>query len=808
MKRQLFKHMALCISALLLLGVAALTTTPVMAASTTIYLAPSNNIYTTNTANVGTLFNVSVWVSNAPDLGGANIKMYFNDSIINVTQWSAPMSNSSYIFYGLSGGSTALPSPPDPGYKHLSAGRGSVEVAVAKGELPPRAPWGHSGLICIFEFNITAVPAAPGTMLNCSLNINSPGTFLLDPTGSNIPGVILQDGYYEISKPGLPPPTFTLTIAASAGGSTNPAPGLYSYSQGSIVSVQANPNIGYYLDHWELDTANVGSANPYSVTMDGNHTLNALFQSTQSSMTVDPPVIRDLTMGPSSTFYVNITLAKVSNLAICTFNLTYDPQVLNWIGIQLFRVEGQYPLANLVIHNTGSVWVNLNYSTPINADPPVPMVQMHFHVNAYGITPLNLTDIQLTDSDGNPITCTGYNGLFQNIIRDVAVTNVVPTASWVYQGFSDNINVTAANLGNVSETFDVSAWYNTSLIGTVTITSLAPNAQTTVTIPWDTTGVPQGNYTITGTASTVPYETNTTNNVYVDGIVQVLTVVHDVAITNVVPEYSWIYQSWPDNISVTAANLGNLSETFDVTAYYNGNTIGTITVLSLASNSSTILTFNWNTTGLAEDNYSIAAYASPVPYEYNLTNNYLADGKVQVFTHIRDVAITGIALGNTWVYQGWLTNITVTASNVGVITESFNVTCYYDGSAIGTYNVINLTSSSSLNITFNWNTTTATPNQTYTISAQASIVPYEYNTTNNILVDGTVQVRIVGDVNGDGSVNLKDLYAVQLAFGSYGPNYLYPGSPPSANWNPYADINNDNVVNLKDVYLVEMNFGA
>jgi hypothetical protein len=54
------------------------------------------------------------------------------------------------------------------------------------------------------------------------------------------------------------------------------------------------------------------------------------------------------------------------------------------------------------------------------------------------------------------------------------------------------------------------------------------------------------------------------------------------------------------------------------------------------------------------------------------------------------------------------------------------------------------------------------------------------------------------DVNGDGIINLKDVYAVALAFGS---------SPGDPNWNPLCDFNQDGVVNLKDYYPVCMHFG-
>jgi hypothetical protein len=74
-------------------------------------------------------------------------------------------------------------------------------------------------------------------------------------------------------------PLYYLTITATAGGTTNPTPGKYPYGYGTEVSVLAIPSGGYIFDHWELDGIPVGSANPYSVTMDMNHTLHAVFRS-------------------------------------------------------------------------------------------------------------------------------------------------------------------------------------------------------------------------------------------------------------------------------------------------------------------------------------------------------------------------------------------------------------------------------------------------------------------------------------------------------------------------------------------------
>ena len=57
---------------------------------------------------------------------------------------------------------------------------------------------------------------------------------------------------------------------------------------------------------------------------------------------------------------------------------------------------------------------------------------------------------------------------------------------------------------------------------------------------------------------------------------------------------------------------------------------------------------------------------------------------------------------------------------------------------------------------------------------------------------------LVGDVNDDGIVDLKDVYEVSMALGSY---------PGHAKWNPQADISTDGCVNLLDVYIVASHFG-
>ncbi len=130
-------------------------------------------------------------------------------------------------------------------------------------------------------------------------------------------------------------------------------------------------------------------------------TLTVLPPLTGARIYVDPPEIVDLSMGPSSTFYINITVANVPEIATLGFNLTCDPQVLNCIGFDLFRVQGEYPRIDFTGNtSTGSTFMNLYYPVPVSAVSPVPVVSMHFHVDSYGVSLLNLTDTVLLDSIG------------------------------------------------------------------------------------------------------------------------------------------------------------------------------------------------------------------------------------------------------------------------------------------------------------------------------------------------------------------------------------------------------------------------
>ncbi|MGA3191936.1 MAG: PKD domain-containing protein [Candidatus Bathyarchaeia archaeon] len=95
---------------------------------------------------------------------------------------------------------------------------------------------------------------------------------------------------------------YTLTIQTTPGGSTSPPPGGYNYSPGSSVQVTAVPSTNYVLDYWSLDGANVGSANPYTVLMDKNHTLEAVFKSSPPIVVSISPMSSRVLLGQAVVF--------------------------------------------------------------------------------------------------------------------------------------------------------------------------------------------------------------------------------------------------------------------------------------------------------------------------------------------------------------------------------------------------------------------------------------------------------------------------------------------------------------------------
>jgi len=165
-----------------------------------------------------------------------------------------------------------------------------------------------------------------------------------------------------------------------------------------------------------------------------------------------------------------------------------------------------------------------------------------------------------------------------------------------------------------------------------------------------------------------------------------------------------------------------------------------------------------------------------------------------------DISIVSVEPSSTEVYVGQTVNITVTVQNEANSPKTFDVTCKYElegvEHTIGTQTINNLAPNAVTTLTFAWTTTDIT---VHTIKAEIPPLTGETDTADNALTSPTtVKVKMMGDVNGDNQVDIRDIAQAVLAFGSY-PNH--------PRWNPQADTNQDNKVDIRDLALMARNFG-
>ncbi len=155
----------------------------------------------------------------------------------------------------------------------------------------------------------------------------------------------------------------------------------------------------------------------------------------------------------------------------------------------------------------------------------------------------------------------------------------------------------------------------------------------------------------------------------------------------------------------------------------------------------------------------------------------------------------------------WVVYINVTVENQGDFYENFTVTIYYENATtqmyVGAKNVINLAPGTNMTLAFTWWTKGVTPctyNYTankyipYTLSANASVVEGETETEDNVYGGVPVVVRIPGDANGNGHVEVGDLALL-------GANW-YTQCYPSILYDWRADFNGDGCVKVGDLAIV------
>ena len=335
---------------------------------------------------------------------------------------------------------------------------------------------------------------------------------------------------------------------------------LYLLINGSIVASAMIPellvNSSYVLNYlWTPTVEGIYNVTAYAPPVhDEAITKNnvvmmsvQVFTVTGTYISIDPIqsiVIRD------EVFTINITVTDVSDLYGYEFKLFYKNDILEGRGVTL--PAGHFLTPEIDPRNI-YVWINetnnaynathgcihfafslFNYvGNETGKTGSGILVTVQFKARELGNSILDLCETILADPEGEIISHSSLDGLAEvamtiPLMRDVAVISVVPSVTEAYAGWMISINVTAKNVGNSTETFTVTAYYESTPIETKTVFDLHTGEEMTLTFCWNTTGLQlYVNYTMWAEASVVPGETDQDNNVFIDGYVK-LKMVGDV----------------------------------------------------------------------------------------------------------------------------------------------------------------------------------------------------------------------------------------------------------------------------------------
>jgi thermitase len=315
-------------------------------------------------------------------------------------------------------------------------------------------------------------------------------------------------------------------------------------------------------------------------------------------------------------------------------------------------------------------------------------------------------------------------------------------------------------------------------IGTETVSDLAPYANITLTFAWNTSGVSPHDYIVWAEASVVPGENDTADNTYTDGIIKILKV----------PFANFTYSP---QIPKAGEKI-----TFDASAS--------------TPDGGTIINYYWNfgdgNTTTTTNPIITHVYTPGGLYNVTLTitdSEGLTDSAWKtIYILPRDIAIVDVTPSKDRTYAGRTISINVTVVNEGEVTETFAINLYYNftsGDTIGTQTITDLIPGENKTLTFVWNTTGVKPCRNYTITAITSAVLGETDIADNALASPTkVKVYMLGDLNGDGKIDGRDIALAAIAFASY---------PDHPRWNSDVDISGDGKIDGRDIVLIAKNFG-
>jgi uncharacterized repeat protein (TIGR02543 family) len=165
-----------------------------------------------------------------------------------------------------------------------------------------------------------------GTVVTLTASADSGWTFSGwsgDLGGSANPETITMDGDKTVTAT-FTQDTYTLTVNTQGNGSVELSPAGGSYLSGTVVTLTANADSGWTFDGWSGDLG--GSANPETITMDGDKTVTATFTQDTYTLTVNIEGNGSVELSPAGGSYSSGTVVTLT--ASADSGWTFD----SWSG--------------------------------------------------------------------------------------------------------------------------------------------------------------------------------------------------------------------------------------------------------------------------------------------------------------------------------------------------------------------------------------------------------------------------------------------------------------------------------------------
>jgi len=228
---------------------------------------------------------------------------------------------------------------------------------------------------------------------------------------------------------------------------------------------------------------------------------------------IDPPYRMDPNLRPGDLTVFNVNGENFIDIGTIEFYLLYNPNVIKIIGYSITPIPGCLIDSEIAINNRlGKMYAYINYSPSMSLSRGT-IMNVTFQVVGFGVSPIDLNNTKLLDYFGNMVTHETEDGLLVTVIRDIAVVGILPVPQKVYPGRTVTIYVTVCNLGNISESFTVTAYVDGNLLGTATVTNLPPASNETMSFTWNTDGLPWCVWhSLSANVTIIPYEFDVGNN--------------------------------------------------------------------------------------------------------------------------------------------------------------------------------------------------------------------------------------------------------------------------------------------------------